>query len=307
MGRRIALALVIVLVLFGGGYLVQRTLVGEPEVTEPVPQLPYVQPTKKEIDLRTRVVKVTGHVERRPWQGKEWIEIERGSILDNNDAIRTTEDAAAELEIGGAAIVEVDESSQFTVAEVSTTLSKVRLQGGRLKARVKGGGKVALRVEVEGSDAVAESTSGEFAILRTDDAQVTVATTTGQVDLQAHGQRVRVNAGEQSVVRKSAAPTKPAKIPSSLFLKISGARPNKLRTPETTIEGSTIPGAQVRINGTAASSDENGRFEANVPLREGKNAVVVTVKDAFGRTEQTSLKPIVVDTRPPKVSGEVVW
>ncbi|NRA36277.1 MAG: HAMP domain-containing histidine kinase [Polyangiaceae bacterium] len=53
--------------------------------------------------------------------------------------------------------------------------------------------------------------------------------------------------------------------------------------------------------------DEQGRFSARVKLTEGRNEIEVVARDVLGRTKKESSAPIIVDTRPPAVAGEVVW
>ena len=100
------------------------------------------------------------------------------------------------------------------------------------------------RVQVRGTDAVAETAAGKFAVVRRGGGAVTVAAQEGAVNVKAQKQDVRVQAGELSVVNPGSAPSPPSKIPISLLLKL-GKPPSRLRKRETEITGETAPGAVV--------------------------------------------------------------
>jgi hypothetical protein len=162
------------------------------------------------------------------------------------------------------------------------------------------------RVQVKGSDAVAESGRGRFEVLKRGEAGVTVAAEQGSVMVTARDQGVRVEAGEQSVVEPGAAPTPPTKIPPSLLLKLGRPPPSRLKTAEATVTGETNPGATVVIDGVATTAGSSGQFTRSVTLREGTNDIVVVVEDALWRRKEARLPGITVDRAPP-VSGRVVW
>jgi hypothetical protein len=309
MTRHMLAAFALVLVLFGIGYGLRTWLFRAPSehhaplaAAVPAPAVNSVATAP-----RTIVTGLSGLVELRNAAGTAWQPLDLNQELKDDDALRTSKGAHAELTLGTAVRLEVSEQSEFTLSDVSDELSQLRLEGGRIAARVAGDGNSRLRVAVRGSDAVAESDRAAFSMLRRADGQVTVAASEGSVALSARHKDVHVAAGQQSIVAVDQPPSPPRRIPGSLFLKVLRVGPSQTNRRETELTGNTIPGATVSINGLPVNSDREGHFAAKVPLREGKNAVVVTVQDVLGRNQQTTLAPIHVDTQPPKLGGEVVW
>jgi hypothetical protein len=301
--KSLLLAVVTVIVIFGAAYALRTRLFpgsGQPAqlvaAPEPVP-----------VTVSARVTDVRGVVERRSSNRPDWYPLATGDALNPTDALRTHEGASAELAIGGRASVGVAERSEFRVGDLSEGLSQVKLEGGRIHARVRSGGDAMLRVEVKDNAAVIEARDSDFAMLRGEDAQVTVAANAGSLDVIAQQQRVHVAQGEQSIVIPEQPPTPPSRIPPSLFLKISRSIPRRVSKPDGSISGETSPGAVVRVNGGAARVGTDGSFTAAVPLVEGKNNLVVTVEDALGRKQVQELAPVTLDTKAPSVKGRVVW
>lgn len=253
------------------------------------------------------VASVENTVECRRGTEGPWSAVQPGEKLGYEDAIRTRDGGRALLTIGEAITVEVADRSQFAVSEITDKLSNIRLEGGRISARVAGGGGSVLKVVVKGSQAVAEASAGEFSVLRTEDARVTVATKKGRVKLSARGRSVEVGSGQQSVVARDDTPSTPTQIPPSLFLKINTAVPRRLNKKQTGIEGVTSPGAVVTIRGVNIPANTDGVFQATVPLQEGANQIVVIVEDAWGRSNAKALPTVFVDTQAPKVKSEVTW
>jgi hypothetical protein len=178
------------------------------------------------------------------------------------------------------------------------------MEAGRLSAVIReGSGR--LRVEARGSDAAAESGRGAFSVLASGHGQLTVASTEGAVSVVSPHGTVVVNAGQQSIVRAGIAPSAPAAIPHSLFLKVG--RPPKLqRERALTIAGRTAPGALVLVNGRPVEPAPDGRFSARVSLRDGRNAVRLEVEDAAGHRRVRRL-PVVVKSKVRKVDARVSW
>ncbi|MEY4575575.1 MAG: hypothetical protein RL701_278 [Pseudomonadota bacterium] len=249
---------------------------------------------------------VQGHVERRDGDAGAWQPLAADTQVTERDSVRTTGDASATLVAGDGLSVVVAEQSQIELVAVSRDETKLVIERGRLSANVQGG-KVALRVGVLGSDAVVDTDSAAFAVLRGDHGQVAVAVTDGDVDVSAQRVRVRVAAGEQSLVVGDRAPAPPARIPPSLFLKVARSGPRLVNQRSTGLGGTTNPGAVVFINGVAIPTDADGHFNARVELQEGKNELRVEAIDALGRAERLDLSAVTVDTQPPKLEGKTVW
>jgi len=307
MGRRVLLALAIVIAIVLAGYFVLRVMLGGGQPGPGPIASASASAARPADEARKRVVvrSAVGRIERRSGDGK-WIQLRPGDEIGTKDQIRTAEGATASIDLGDAVTVDVAESTVLNVAELSSTLSRVRLDDGRIVSKVRGSKDYRFRVQVKGSDAVAETASGKFAVVRRGGGAVTVAAQEGAVNVKAQQQDVRVEAGEQSIVNPGSAPSPPSKIPTSLLLKL-GKPPSRLRTRETDIVGQTSPGAVVSINGVPMTVGADGNFTRKVALREGANDIVVVVEDALGRRKEAELPKITVDSRAPGVHGKVVW
>lgn len=309
MRKRIVIAFGIVLVLAAAGYLVYRHVFDLDDTKsaplKPTAPSPAIEQPVDESGL-IRVSAVEGKVERSH-AGSSWAPVHSGDSLMLDESIRTDENGRAILDIGKVATVEMGSSSESLVKEISREVSRLRLEQGRISTVVHGKGKSVFRVETRGSDAVAEADRGEFSVLSSGQGQVSVASHTGAVRLSARNKTVEVPAGTHSVVGKDLPPAPPKPIPASLFLKVG--KPHSLiqREKSTTVSGTASPGAVVSINGVQARVDQTGKFNATIPLREGKNQVVVVATDVTGRKKKTALPKITVDTRAPKVQSKVRW
>lgn len=231
--------------------------------------------------------------------------LKSGEALSADSVIRTTSGVVV-LALGDDIRVEVTEDSQFRLGELTTNLSRAKLEGGRVEARVHGDEGTKFAIEVMGSDAVAEASDSDFAVLRGTDAQVTVAARRGQLSLEAAGQKVSLKQGEQSIVERAKPPSIPAQIPGSLFLKLTSKHYGRQREGELALEGVTAPGAVVSVGGTRVSAPD-GHFRATVSLQEGHNDVQLVARDALGRTVVHEGTKVFVDSRAPELKGRVVW
>ncbi|HEY1816056.1 MAG TPA: FecR domain-containing protein [Kofleriaceae bacterium] len=244
------------------------------------------------------LVEVEGRVEKRA--GDRWVALADHDPLTAQDTIRTGDGARARIQTGDT-IVELGSRSEITVGEISATLSHYLLNTGRVSAKLGAAGRT-IRIETRSVGAIAEAASGRFDVL---DAagRVAVAAEDGRVQVRAHGTAVDVRAGELTTVTAGAAPTAPAEVPPSLFLKIA---PPDARGHTAALRGTTEPGAVVTIGATRVAADDRGAFSSQVPLKSGENVIVVLVEDAMGRREQQIVKQVVDDTGP-KVNAQVHW
>ncbi len=272
-----------------------------PTATAPVPiATPVVVPSPAAMPHATRVVRVSGRVEKRA--GAQWIELAVGDRLTAQDTIRTAAGASATLDIG--ALVEVDDLTELTVGEISASLAQVALTEGRISANAGEAGGARIRISTRDTDAVAETDQGRFDVLSSGHGQVTVAATEGDVRLTARNTTVVVSAGKLSTVQAGAAPSAPREIPPSLFLKVSAAAQARDRAA---LRGETTPGAIVSINGVRAVTDDRGAFTAEAPLHAGANTIIVSVEDATGRRERKVIHRHVGSTSPPRLETQVEW
>ncbi len=306
MKARILLAIALTLLTIGGAYGVQRALFPTANVSGALlseARLP--QNAAKSNQAAAVVAEVFGQVQRKDASG-HWIDLRVGEHLDVNSVVRTSVGASARLAVGESVVMDVAEETEFAVAEVSARLSRVRLDDGRIGSIVKNTAGFKLRVEVKESDVKAETSEGEFFVMKRGAGGVSVMSKSGITSVSSKGEEVAVRAGEQTFVEPGQAPAVPMKIPSSLLLKL-GRVPPQVRTRETTVQGSTSPGAVVSLNGERTTADAAGHFEHRVPLNEGPNVIQVEVEDTAGRKAAEKLPKIDVDSQPPNVTGKVKW
>ncbi len=84
-------------------------------------------------------------------------------------------------------------------------------------------------------------------------------------------------------------------IPPNLSLDTPASPTNQKKT---TITGQTEPGATVIVNGKTVTVGADGKFKADVELKEGENVISVVVKDAAGNVT-TQTVTVVLDTKKP--------
>lgn len=278
----------------------------QPPSPEPAPAAePEPEPEPEPELLEARVSSVVGDAEVfLPGEGR-WRRVEVNQTL-GPDAVLRTKRGRVDLGIGAGIDVSVGPASQFRLRELSSRLSKVRLEGGRVTASVDGKSGPELLVQVPGAEAEARTNDGAFAMLRSENGQVTVASSRGRVRVSAGGQEVVVDKGQQSEVAPGRSPLAPGAIPGEVFIKLSQGQQRKLNQRSTLVEGETARGAIVSINGVE-SPTEDGRFSVRVPLREGKNDLEIVARDALGRESRKRVRGIDVDSKPPVLRGRVRW
>ena len=298
MSKYFAIAIVCLAMLGGIGILVRAHLA--PSRSETAPQ-PSVRRPAVPVDVKApssaAVVEVEGNLQKR--RGADWVAVASGDVLEADDVIRTGTDGKATIAVAGQQVT-LHARTELTIDEISEKVNLV-LAEGRLSAAKRDG---ALRIEVRNSDAAAEAVGAEFEVMSAGQGDLTVATLAGAVDLSAAGKRVRVAAGDQSVALRGRAPSVPAAIPPSLFLKVNAAGGG--RDKRAKVRGETAPGAIVSVNGVRMLVASEGGFELEVPLKEGKNTLVVRVEDVRGRVESAQISKR-VDTRSPSLETEVEW
>ncbi|MFC1609748.1 hypothetical protein ACFL6C_02210 [Myxococcota bacterium] len=299
MGKRIAIAVALMISLVALGQGVYWLLLEEPQETTSVSTTKAQPEQQQRIEVRS----IEGKVERQG-EGSGWVALRQGERIKPREPIRTDRSGRAVLDVGEAATVTVESQSQFSVQEIAPTAARVRIDVGRIGAVVHGRGGTTLRVESKGSDMVAETDRGEFNVLATGNGQVSVAARKGRVRLSAGGKTVEVVAGQQSLVQPELPPGQPESIPTTLFLKVTAPTKHVQRKKQTTISGRSAPGAVISVNGVRVESDLSGEFQAAVTLNEGKNQIEVVAEDVSGNREVAEVPMITVKSRVSDVRSE---
>jgi hypothetical protein len=299
-----------------GGLALSRALFSAPSVAKTVPGLIEAPPAEPAPappivaeppvpDLEAHVTEVKGNAEVFvPGDGR-WQPVSVGQLL-GPDAVLRTKQGQVVFGIGPGVEVSVSPASQFRLRELSTRLSKVRLEGGHVTASVDGDSGSELVLQVLGSDTEARTRDGKMAVLHSANGRITVASSRGQAEVTSAGGAVVVREGQLSEVTPGSPPRAPVAIPGNVFIKLSQGQARKLSQRSTVVEGETAPGALVSINGVEAVTS-GGRFSVTVPLREGDNNLDIVARDVLGRQSRKRVSGINVDSQPPMVNGKVRW
>jgi hypothetical protein len=165
-------------------------------------------------------------------------------------------------------------------------------------AKVEGGEGRRMEVSAANSDAVASTGDGAFAMSNNGAGTVAVGARSGEVEFAAAGKAVLLRAGQQSVATGGSAPSAPAPIPSSLFLKVAWPQDREINKRKVVVSGKAMPGAVVLLGGQPVRVEKDGRFSAPVSLKEGANVVQAMCVDLGGHRGQEQIK-IKVDTNAP--------
>ncbi|HOX42632.1 MAG TPA: FecR domain-containing protein [Myxococcota bacterium] len=251
---------------------------------------------------------LVGQVEVRRQGTKVWSVAQIGVLLEEGDEVRTGLFSEASLLLKGASEVTVDPNSSFVVGREKDLASAFELAEGRITADLARQGEREYLFYSRGSDAVATGKAGEFSVATDGKGTVVVDALEGEVKLVAKGGEVLVPKGRRSIVLPDAQPAPVLPIPSSVALQV---RWPAAKTDKTSVrlEGSTVAGAVVMVNGLMVRADGAGSFQVDVPLREGPNKLVVNATDNAGNAALKESPTILVDTKPPAldVDAKGLW
>jgi len=316
MGRLLPLALAIVVVLVVGALVLARVIFPEtspaptgPGATGPTAALPKGAGAAVAVPATIAgVIEVVSGVAERRAPGGSWQALRGGDVVNEDDAIRTVDNSEVTLKLGDSVTVDIASSTDVRVGQISRTLSRIRLDDGRVASVVRGGAGFKFRVEVRDSQAVAETGSGDFAVLRGPKGAVAVAASKGKVKLSAADKDVTVGEGQQAIVTPGGSPSQPTDLPAALLLELGPPPPATTMDNTVTVTGRTNPGVILNIHGRAVVPAGDGSFQHEVVVTEGENIIKVSVLDVVGRKKSAVLPKITVTPRVRTApSTEVVW
>lgn len=236
-----------------------------------------------------------GEVELRHGQG-EWRKAQKGELVQPSDRLRTKDGSWAVVVGGEAWEVRMESGTEVELSELSHSISKILLESGLAKATVRGAARHTFEVRAANSDAVATTQSGAFTVATNGQGTVALGTQDGEVQFSGKGRVVIVRAGQQSLIRPGQAPSAPAPVPSSLFLKVALPARAQVNTRKLKVLGQSEPGALVEVAGRVVNVGADGKFETLLPLDEGKNAIEVRAR-SVGQKDARSSHAIELDTR----------
>jgi glucodextranase-like protein len=240
-----------------------------------------------------------GDVQVRRGTGAPWGPVQIPLSLGFDDSVRTGMGGAATLKVGRDGTIQVRERTEVSVRQLLADRARFRLERGRIGATP---GQTAIAVESSGSGAVAEATTGSFAVFTDGRGLVAVVAEAGEVKLKSNGGDTVLAAGQGARVVGNSAPVREA-VPRSVLLKVAWPDQKVTREINVTLHGEADPDAVVSVNGLETAVGSDGRFVAVVPLLPGKNRVSVTSTDRFGRTADAE-ETVRVERHAPPVHAE---
>jgi hypothetical protein len=266
-----------------------------PELPPPVADAPAA--------ALVRLTRADGAVEIRPREG-DWRRAEVGVPVEAETDLRTGEGGRAAITVGEGTELEVASDSRVQLSAIEESLARVLVREGQVVADVKAEARRGVRIAAEHSDAVAETRDGRLHLLSDGKGNVQAAVTRGAATVTARGKSVSLPAGYQTSIPAGQGPQTPMVLPPSLLLKVKWPPSAKTAKRRQLVQGTTVPGARVKVGNVFVTADAKGRFRAVVELAEGSNTVRVKVLDAVGREEAQSSPAILLDTTGPSHAVE---
>lgn len=254
---------------------------------------------------KIRVLGILGTARRFQREEEAWSALVPGDNLRSEETVRTGDNSKLTLGVGERSKLELRERAELTIGETSTEDRRFKLLRGRISVEYREKDR-RIRIENEDGSAVAETEEGIFSVLNTG-TTVAVATKTGSVDLFAGGKRVAIGAGEQSSTTSGSAPLRPTRIPVSILLRMMDPGCRIQKESFIVLRGNTSPGAIVTANGNLASMRRDGYFTVRVPLRIGKNRILLITEDASGNRKERTFPCITVDPGAPIKNIDIKW
>jgi hypothetical protein len=282
--RRFAIALGVLAITAGGAVVASILFERLVRQSEPPARGSGTEPPAPAAALH--VLATSGTVERSSAPGM-WRQVSIGDELGAEDSVRTGGSSTAELGVKGRLRITVADATQITLREATSAVRRLRLSRGRIAVDYAQDPDRWLRIEDEAGRSV-ETKQARFGALATG-TMLAVATEAGTVTLRAGGSAVNVGAGEQSAARNDRPPSRAEPIPGALLLKVAASAADLERDECQALAGAVGLASSVAIDGEPVSLDDDGRFVARARRRRGREAVLVTVTDALGRTAQRAI------------------
>jgi hypothetical protein len=241
------------------------------------------------------------------------VRLQEGRLVRARDVIETGAGESVELRwmgwVGGMR-AKVGPESRFLIKKAiantsrKTEESRLRLDRGNIWIRLREILRGRSKFEVETPTVVAAVRGTIFHVAVAEDGTSQVDVYEGTVELTGEGgAAATLTSGSETVVRKgqrgaTTQPLSPAHERAwqaqdtvvGPFLAVTAPQDHATVTGETaTVRGRAERGAEVRINGTVATLDEKGQFEAAVALAEGSNSLTIIASDGSGHEVKRAL------------------
>ncbi|HXU62381.1 MAG TPA: FecR domain-containing protein [Polyangia bacterium] len=209
-----------------------------------------------------------------------WRAIQNGDTLTRSEVVRTAAGAGAVLRLSAGTEVELREKVEIGLDRLPGGAS-VDLRHGKVFARVSG----PEGLEINAHDTrTANEGPAHFVVMSDDSGRVSVAALSGSARFSAGGKSLSVPAGSESSSQAGAPPSMPERIPEEVLLDVVWPADEQRHAVEhASVQGRARPSTTVTVNGASAPVGADGRFNAVVPLRVGKNTLDVAAEDVTGR------------------------
>jgi hypothetical protein len=288
--RLVLLALVATAVLLGATRMSRQLFErprapSESSTTAITPGLAVPRAGPGEVDAAAlfRVAGSQGEVE--VLRDGQWLAVPRGQILGSSDVIRTGAGSRAVLRLGNSTEIELRERVQIRLDRLSRTEMSVDLVRGKVFAHVARAGD---HLTISASETRTTSDVPTHLIVKAEDSgHVSVAVTDGSARFTSGGRQVILGPGTESRSERGGVPAEPERIPEEVLLKVVWPE-GEQHGRSAVVTGSAQPSSEVMLNGAPVVVAADGRFQAQVPLREGANPIKVEAEDLLGRQKTTT-------------------
>jgi hypothetical protein len=227
--------------------------------------------------------------------GDDWKPAQMKQRLRGSDRLKTLSDGTATL-VHGESHVSVEPDTEISVADLRPGLSDFTVAPGGV-VRVEARGSRIRTTSFAGH--VADAQEAGFGMSVSKDGLAVVKVNRGEIDFRSGGHTERVMEGEQSEARAGRPPSRPVKIPKSLLLNVKFPDADTFSSRLARVEGRVEAGTRVYVGDRLVDTDSQGRFTAEVELREGINQIPVRAVDSLGNRKQEQSRPIRMDSIAP--------
>lgn len=229
-----------------------------------------------------------------------------GLALELRDQLRCDDSGWVELRLADGSALRLLGGSTVRVEELRRELKRFHLFSGMIEADVTEDRRRLFEVVLDQDGATARTRSASFAASSNAMGTAAVASRRGDVILAARGKVVVIHTGEYARIAPGAPPEPPRPIPSALLLRVKWP-PSASRSSRLPVEGTTAPGARVKVGGRYVPVDGEGNYRAEVTLPDGEHHLEVRASDVGGHFAEAESPRIVVDTQTDFKIQPVKW
>jgi hypothetical protein len=237
----------------------------------------------------------------------ESVALTTGDLIGVDDVINTDHAGAAALQYGNGAQLMLAQSTRMKVLEANSVGVRIELDRGEVTARVRAG---APPLKISNRGHTIGATDADFTVMVSREGGLSAASQRGDLRLSGFDGIQEVGAGSAIHTDRQRGAVLRA-ISESLLLDVEWPIDEPTRSPEVEVSGVTGPYATVTVgegpDAVRVRADRDGRFRATIGIAEGKNEVMLKVRDITGR-EAIQVQTVRRDSTAPVIeAAEVVW